>query len=160
MSIRSVNEIISLSDSHGNPDKIAYKHLIKQIDIQIREHAHSHGSITFQTPNIIWGKPMFDCKKVEKKLMKHYTSIGFSTFNNEKGEVIIKWLEDVDPKSESDTDESVSESEEEEEETDLIGEESSESEKEEEESVKKIPVETLPLSKRLGMINTEIENKK
>ena len=79
MTIKSINDIIFLSDSNVNPDKMAYKHLIKQIDTQILDQCQSQGSLTFQTPSIIWGKPMFESKKVEKKIVKHAASDSFKT---------------------------------------------------------------------------------
>ena len=94
MSVRSVEEIINLSDSQSNPNRIAYKHLIKQIDPQIRERAVRHGSLSFLTPSIIWGKPAFDHGKVENKVIKHYAKLGFACFKNDTGEIVIKWKED------------------------------------------------------------------
>ena len=157
MSIKSVHDIISLSDSRGNPDKLAYKHLIKQLDVQIREHAQSHGSLTFQTPSIIWGKPMFDCKKVEKRIMKHYSGIGFDTSKDDNNDVVIRWRDDVNQEEESEESGESSE-ESSEEETPII--DSSDSESDIGDQKKDIVIETLPLSKRLNLVNVEMGNKK
>ena len=156
MSIKSVHDIISLSDSRGNPDKLAYKHLIKQLDVQIREHAQSHGSLTFQTPSIIWGKPMFDCKKVEKRIMKHYSGIGFDTSKDDNNDVVIRWKEEVNQEEESEEESSESsESEEKEEE-----EGSSSGSDSDEDQTKNIVIETIPLSARLNLVNAEMNTKR
>ena len=91
MSVRSVEEIIRLSDSHSNPNRIAYRHLIKQLDSQIRERAVRHGSLSFRTPSIIFGKPAFEKATVEKKIIKHYSRIGFVCGRTQDDDIIIKW---------------------------------------------------------------------
>jgi hypothetical protein len=96
MSIRSIDEIIKLSDLSKNPEKIAYKKLVKQLDPQIKERARRFGSITFRTPVMLWGYPVFDKNKVERKIIKHYTSIGFEVVKKEDGDIIIRWHEDAD----------------------------------------------------------------
>ena len=104
MSIRSIDEIIKLSDLSKNPDKIAYKKLVKQLDPQIKERARRFGSITFRTPVMIWGYPVFDKKKVERKIIKHYTSIGFEVIKKKDGDIIIRWHDDPDSDEDSDSD--------------------------------------------------------
>lgn len=94
MSVRSVEEIIRLSDSHSNPNRIAYKHLLKQLDSQIRERAVRHGSLSFRTPSILFGKPAFEKDAVEKKIVKHYSRIGFACYKNPEGDIIIRWKEE------------------------------------------------------------------
>lgn len=94
MSVRSVEEIIRLSDSHSNPNRIAYKHLLKQLDYQIRERAVRHASLSFRTPSILFGKPAFEKDCVEKKIVKHYSRIGFSCYKNADGDIIIRWKEE------------------------------------------------------------------
>lgn len=94
MSVRSVEEIIRLSDSHSNPNRIAYKHLLKQLDSQIRERAVRHGSLSFRTPSILFGKPAFEKDSVEKKIVKHYSRIGFACYKNLDGDIIIRWKEE------------------------------------------------------------------
>lgn len=96
MSVRSVEEIIRLSDSHSNPNRIAYKHLLKQLDSQIRERAVRHGSLSFRTPSILFGKPAFEKSAVEKKIVKHYSRIGFACYKNADGDIIIRWKEEED----------------------------------------------------------------
>lgn len=95
MSINSVEEIINLSESYSNPDRIAYKHLKKQLDCQIRERAVRHSSLTFQTPSILFGKPAFDKSFVERKIIKHYSRIGFACYKDPRGnDIVIRWKED------------------------------------------------------------------
>jgi hypothetical protein len=95
MSVNSVEEIINLSESYSNPNRIAYKHLKKQLDSQIRERAVRHGSLSFRTPSILFGKPAFDKASVEKKIVKHYSKIGFACYREPGGgDIIIRWKEE------------------------------------------------------------------
>jgi len=95
MSINSVEEIINLSESYSNPDRIAYRHLKKQLDYQIRERAVRHSSITFQTPSILFGKPAFDKTSVERRIIKHYSRIGFACYKDPLGnDIVIRWKEE------------------------------------------------------------------
>lgn len=105
MPIKSVDEIIYLSDSHKAPNKIAYKHLIKQLDSQIVEKA-SEGfrSVSFQIPGFIWAIPIYDRDSVCKKIAKHYKKIGFvcTTSNYEMFLTWEKKSEDSEPVESSD----------------------------------------------------------
>lgn len=95
MSVNSVQEIINLSESRSNPNRIAYKHLKKQLDIQIRERAVRYGSLSFRTPSILFGRPAFDKCHVESKILKHYSRIGFTCYREPGGDdIIIRWKED------------------------------------------------------------------
>ena len=91
MAIRSVDEIINLSDSSKNPEKLAFKDLIKHIDPRIRDRAPRHTSLHFNIPGILWGQPVFDAKRVEKMIIRHYKSIGFTCVRLAPREIIIKW---------------------------------------------------------------------
>lgn len=101
MSIRSIDEIIKLSDLSKNPEKIAYKKLVKQLDPQIKERARRYGSITFRTPVMLWGYPVFDKKKVERKIVKHYIKIGFEVTKKKDGDIVIRWQDDPDSDDDS-----------------------------------------------------------
>lgn len=91
MAIRSVDEIINLSDSSKNPEKLAFKDLIKHIDPRIRDRASRHTSLHFNIPGILWGQPVFDAKRVEKMIIRHYRSIGFTCDRLAPREILIKW---------------------------------------------------------------------
>lgn len=91
MAIRSVDEIINLSDSSKNPEKLAFKDLIKHIDPRIRDRASRHTSLHFNIPGILWGQPVFDAKRVEKMITRHYRSIGFTCVRLAPREILIKW---------------------------------------------------------------------
>ena len=91
MAIRSVDEIINLSDSSKNPEKLAFKDLIKHIDPRIRDRASRHTSLHFNIPGILWGQPVFDAKRVEKMIIRHYRSIGFTCVRLAPREILIKW---------------------------------------------------------------------
>lgn len=101
MSIRSIDEIIKLSDLSKNPEKIAYKKLVKQLDPQIKERAKRYGSFVFRTPVMLWGSPVFDHSKVEKKLIKHYRTIGFDCYKLKDGDIVIRWRTDIESDEES-----------------------------------------------------------
>ena len=74
---------------------MAYRHLKKQLDSQIRERAVRHGSLSFRTPSILFGKPAFDKSYVEKRIIKHYARIGFACYRETGGDdIIIRWKED------------------------------------------------------------------
>lgn len=94
MSIKSVQEILKLSDSHSNPNQISYRHLVKQLDSQIRERALRHSNLSFRTPSILFGKPAFDKINVEKKLIKHYKKIGFTCYKDIDGDINIRWKDE------------------------------------------------------------------
>ena len=91
MAIRSVEEIINLSDSSQIPEKLAFEDLVKHIDPRIRERAPRHNSLHFKIPGILWGQPVFDAKRVEKMIYRHYKSIGFKCTKLDDREIIIKW---------------------------------------------------------------------
>ena len=70
MAIRSVDEIINLSDSSKNPEKLAFKDLVQHIDPRIRGRAPRHNSLNFKIPGILWGQPVFDAERVEKMIVQ------------------------------------------------------------------------------------------
>ncbi len=99
MAIRSVDEIINLSDSSKHPEKLAFKDLVKHIDPRIRERAPRHTSLHFKIPGILWGQPVFQASKVEKMILRHYKSIGFKCVRLGNREILIKWGNDDDSQS-------------------------------------------------------------
>ncbi len=103
MAVSSVDEIINLSESFSNPNRMAYKHLKKQLDAQIRERAVRHNSVSFRTPSIMFGKPAFDRAAVQKRLIRHYSRIGFACYREPGAEdVVIRWKEEKKKKKKKD----------------------------------------------------------
>ena len=88
MAIRSVDEIINLSDSSKNPEKLAFKDLVQHIDPRIRGRAPRHNSLNFKIPGILWGQPVFDADRVEKMIVHHYKRIGFKCVRLAKREIL------------------------------------------------------------------------
>lgn len=180
MSIRSVNEIINLSDSSRNPEKLAFKDLVKHIDPRIRDRAPRHTSLAFNIPGILWGQPVFDADKVEKMIIRHYKSMGFSCARLAKREILIKWSADDDgddgdhdnntdgttPTTDSDTDASSTSGEEDEKDgqsqsethSDTDSDDSDDSDDDDTENTKCVTVEQVPLSKRLSIVNNQMHN--
>ncbi|AAR26903.1 FirrV-1-B28 [Feldmannia irregularis virus a] len=76
--IRSVEEIVGISESGKTPDKMVYRYLIKQIDRLIRSRAlEQRYDAHFEIPAIVMFKPHFNRLRVAKKICAHYTKIGF-----------------------------------------------------------------------------------
>ena len=94
MAIRSVDEIINLSDSSKNPEKLALKDLVKHIDPRIRDRATRHSSLHFKIPGIMWGQPVYDAQKVEKMIIRHYKRLGFRCERQDTLSIVIRWGDD------------------------------------------------------------------
>ena len=78
--IRSVQEIVGISESGKTPDKLAYVYLIQQIDRLLRSRAlEQHYNANFEIPAIVMYQPHFNRLRVTKKICAHYTKIGFMT---------------------------------------------------------------------------------
>lgn len=186
MAIRSVDEIINLSDLSKIPEKLAFKDLVKIIDPRIRDRAPRHSSLHFKIPGMLWGQPVFNADRVEKMIVRHYRNIGFKCARMENREILIKWgdadSKDADDTSadNSDTDsdgdnESESESDTDgdtegdtDTDTDSAGSDSGESSttttdsdqdnrENSEGNTKCVTVEQIPLSKRLSIVNNQMQ---
>jgi hypothetical protein len=177
MAIRSVDEIINLSDSSKNPEKLAFKDLVKHIDPRVRERAPRHTSLHFKIPGMLWGQPVYDAYKVEKMIVRHYKSIGFKCDRLGEREILIKWGEDDSYHSEasrdaggasasSDSDDTDSSEESEsagstassEEETTDSETTDSDGNDESGDTTKNVTIEQIPLSKRLSIVNNQMQN--
>ncbi|CAM9100838.1 unnamed protein product [Ectocarpus sp. 8 AP-2014] len=102
MAIRSVDEIINLSDSSKNPERLAFKDLVQHIDPRIRECAPRHNRLHFTIPGILWGQPVFNADRVEKMIIRHYNSIGFKCVRLNKREILIRWGEGGEQEGQND----------------------------------------------------------
>lgn len=173
MAIRSVDEIINLSDSSKNPEKLAFKDLIKHIDPRIRERAKRHTSLNFNIPGILWGQPVFDADRVGKMIVRHYKRIGFECVKLDKRDILIKWGEEEDEEEEgndgspddssecsTDSDTDSAESTESSETGTTRSDEttdSSDDDDDESNKTKCVTVEQIPLSKRLSIVNNQMQ---
>ena len=173
MAIRSVDEIINLSDSSKNPEKLAFKDLVQHIDPRIRGRAPRHNSLNFKIPGILWGQPVFDADRVEKMIVHHYKRIGFKCVRLAKREILIQWGEgggeeeeddkrdSADDSTESSDTDSVDSTESSETGTSEATEstDSSDSNDSHENDTKCVTVEQIPLSKRLSIVNNQLQQK-
>ncbi|AAK14528.1 EsV-1-110 [Ectocarpus siliculosus virus 1] len=171
MAIRSVDEIINLSDSSKNPEKLAYKDLVQHIDPRIRGRAPRHSSLHFKIPGILWGQPVFDADRVEKMIVHHYKRMGFQCVRLAKREILIQWGEGgqrdeevgrhdstEDSTESSDTDSADStESSETGTSEGIKSTDSSDGEDSRENNTKCVTVEQIPLSKRLSAVNNQLQ---
>ncbi len=77
-SIRDVSEIIEISESRYTPDKMAYQHIIKQVDKLIRSRAQDQQhEAAFEVPAMILFKPHYNRDQLTRKVYRHYKKIGF-----------------------------------------------------------------------------------
>lgn len=91
-SIKSVDEIINISDSFKTPDKMAYKYIVRQVDKLIRSRAIEHqDDATFQVPAVVMFQPYFNRDRVTKKIAQHYTSMGFFCNVTDNYTINIRW---------------------------------------------------------------------
>ena len=172
MAIRSVDEIINLSDSSKNPEKLAFKDLVKHIDPRIRERAPRHNSLHFKIPGILWGQPVFDAERVGKLIVRHYRRIGFECVRVDKREILIKWGEEEEQEGEDDgseddstevsTDSDTDSSDSTETETTQSSEstdssDNSDNDENDSNETKCVTVEQIPLSKRLSILNNQMQ---
>ncbi|CAN0550111.1 unnamed protein product, partial [Ectocarpus sp. 8 AP-2014] len=175
-----VDEIVNLSDSSKNPEKLAFKDLVQHIDPRIRVRAPRHNSLHFTIPGMLWGHPVFDADRVEKMIVHHYKRIGFQCVRLAKREILIQWGEgggeeeeeeegeegeeggnydstdDSTASSDTDSADSTESSEtgtsEATESTD-----SSNGDDSHENKTKCVTVEQIPLSKRLSIVNNQLQ---
>lgn len=179
MAIRSVDEIINLSDSSKHPEKLAFKDLVKHIDPRIRQRAPRHNSLHFVIPGILWGQPVFDANKVQKMITRHYKRMGFKCVRLDSRGIIIRWGDDDSPgesehasttRSDSDNGseggtDSPDDSEDSAEsaetsETDATTTDSdSDADQDDDSNTKCVTVEQIPLSKRLSIVNNQMQQK-
>lgn len=183
MAIRSVDEIINLSDSSKNPEKLALKDLVKHIDPRIRDRATRHTSLHFKIPGIMWGQPVYDAEKVEKMIIRHYKRIGFRCERQDTLSIVIRWGDDqeslgsggeeasvdgaggaggADTGSDDgeDSDSGLTATSESEAETEAESDGSSSSDDQHSDTdankTKCVTVEQIPLSKRLSIVNNQM----
>ncbi|CAN0550771.1 unnamed protein product, partial [Ectocarpus sp. 8 AP-2014] len=169
-----VDEIVNLSDSSKNPEKLAFKDLVQHIDPRIRVRAPRHNSLHFKIPGMLWGHPVFDADRVEKMIVHHYKRMGFQCVRLAKREILIQWGEgggeeeeeeeggnydstdDSTASSDTDSADSTESSEtatsEATESTD-----SSNGDDSHENKTKCVTVEQIPLSKRLSIVNNQLQ---
>lgn len=89
--IRSVDEIVNISESKSTPDKMAYQYLVKQVDKLLRSRAlDQQYDAMFEVPAMVLFQPHFDRDLVATRLAKHYRRIGFSCDKNEFT-IVLRW---------------------------------------------------------------------
>lgn len=77
--IRSVQEIVNISESKSTPDRMAYKYLIRQVDKLLRSRAlDQQYDAMFEVPAMVLFQPHFNRGFVAKKLVNHYRKRGFN----------------------------------------------------------------------------------
>ena len=89
--IRSVEEIVDISESNSTPDRMAYKYLIKQVDRLLRSRAlDQQYDAMFEVPAIVMFQPHFDRKFVTAKLARHYRKRGFKC-DMDSFTIVLRW---------------------------------------------------------------------
>ena len=102
-SIRSVTEILDISESKNTPNRMAYKYIIKQVDELLRTRATDQQyDAMFEVPAMIMYQPNYERDFVTNKIVKHYEKIGFKC-DIEVYQVTIKWGKFAHSDSESDS---------------------------------------------------------
>lgn len=102
--IRSVEEIVDISESNSTPDKMAYRYLIRQVDRLLRSRAlDQQYDAMFEIPAIVLFQPHFDRTFVAVKIARHYRKRGFKV-DTDGFTIVLRW-----GKLDSDTDSSESE---------------------------------------------------
>lgn len=77
--IKSVEEILNITESCHTPDKLARKYIVKAVDKLIRTKAREQEySVLFEVPAMIVFQPRYDRDVVTRAIAKHYRGIGFS----------------------------------------------------------------------------------
>ena len=104
--IRSVEEIVDISESKSTPDRMAYKYLIKQVDKMLRSRAvDQQYDAMFEVPAMVLFQPHFDREFVAVKLARHYRKRGFKC-DKEGFTIVLRWGRmDSDADSDTDSDE-------------------------------------------------------
>lgn len=91
-SIKSVDEILNISDSFKSPDKMAYRYIIKQVDKLIRSRAlENQNDATFQVPAVVMFQPYFNRDNVAKRIARHYRGMNFFCKITDKYTINIAW---------------------------------------------------------------------
>ena len=89
--IRSVEEILDISESKSTPDKMAYKYLIKQVDKMLRSRAlDQQYDAMFEVPAMVLFQPHFDRDFVAVKLARHYRRRGFKC-DKDGFTIVLRW---------------------------------------------------------------------
>lgn len=89
--IRSVEEIVDISESNSTPDKMAYKYLIKQVDRLLRSRAlDQQYDAMFEVPAMVLFQPHFDRGFVAKKIARHYRKRGFKC-DMDSFTIVLRW---------------------------------------------------------------------
>lgn len=105
--IRSVEEIVDISESKNTPDRMAYKYLIKQVDKLLRSRAlDQQYDAMFEVPAMVLFQPHFDRAFVALKLARHYRKRGFKC-DMESFTIVLRWGKmdsDVDDSDSSESD--------------------------------------------------------
>lgn len=103
--IRSVEEIVDISESKSTPDRMAYKYLIKQVDKMLRSRAvDQQYDAMFEVPAMVLFQPHFDREFVAVKLARHYRKRGFKC-DKEGFTIVLRWGKMDSSDSDSDSDE-------------------------------------------------------
>lgn len=102
--IRSVEEIVDISESKNTPNRMAYKYVVKQVDKMVRARAvDQQYDAVFEVPAMVLYQPYFERDVVAKKVVRHYRRIGFKC--DMKGfQIVLKWAKNVESESESESD--------------------------------------------------------
>ena len=100
--IKSVSEILNLTNSHSTPDKLARKYIVKSVDKLIRSRASDQQySVNFEIPAIIVFQPKYDRNILTRAIVKHYRNIGF-VCKVDGYNVMISWGDDSESDEEID----------------------------------------------------------
>lgn len=105
--IRSVEEIVDISESNSTPDKMAYKYLIKQVDRLLRSRAlDQQYDAMFEVPAMVLFQPHFDRGFVAVKIARHYRRRGFKC-DMDGFTIVLRWgkMDSSDDSSEDSSDE-------------------------------------------------------
>ena len=107
--IRSVEEIVDISESKKTPDRMAYTYLIKQVDKLLRSRAlDQQYDAMFEVPAMVLFQPHFDRSFVSHKLARHYRKRGFKC-DMDGFTIVLRWGKmdsDVDSDSSDSSDSS------------------------------------------------------
>ena len=89
--IRSVEEIVDISESKKTPDRMAYTYLIKQVDKLLRSRAlDQQYDAMFEVPAMVLFQPHFDRSFVSHKLARHYRKRGFKC-DMDGFTIVLRW---------------------------------------------------------------------
>lgn len=100
--IRSVEEIVDMTESKSTPDRMAYKYLIKQVDKLLRSRAlDQQYDAMFEVPAMVLFQPHFDRSFVALKIARHYRKRGFKC-DMDEFTIVMRWGK-MDSSSDSDS---------------------------------------------------------